>query len=1421
MARKVKNWSEMLEEIQFRRSFVYREGCKFVYDSGDLPDSLVGVAPGTVLALRRPHGITATQMPGKAEDWIVIGSGEGGSIPQIVDEDLDDVSTNAVQNKVIKEALDGKVSTVAQNYTDRQKKNARTNIGAQEDIASMDDVQPINAALNDREADVVPVTNEVKALGYKVLNPAQSFSEQVTAANTVYEIRDYFDISGTEQEPAMATIPANCKLRFEGGMLGGEFVTLQGNYTLVESDSVCIQKNVKIGGTWGNDVVYTKWFEFVSAKDAYLPAAAGTEGVMAPFFEENTYYKIGRNYVLLTNEPDDWQTDWSSYYEIVNNTYVNVSDVAPEYVPNVYYALTEEGEYEKLTSNDPPEDWETNYMNYYTDNTGTHVTGVAPEFNEDSYYEDAGVGYEKLLQQPDDWFANWSNYYIEDSGSYITPNGIINNPNATNNAIVFKQLQDIINGTKGCKVEFEKGYYQSSTLGNARGTVVINEVEYEIWPTNLYARDSDVVLNIFELPYLDINLNGSTLKALKTNCPAWSFFRFNGIEQLKVHNGEITGYAAQFDYPQYWDRSTYPNSSGTISTNYERVWLLMVAGGNCELYNLYIHNSTGNCISVGKRLWKFNNGDVKSYDVINAHVHDCEFSHCGRNGVGMGNGDYVTLERLYIHHVGSFNGNSTVDTYTNIMGYLPMAGIDVESDEKKESNPIVIWDSLKIHHCAGKAFGFAKPSKSLMQSFYATGLDIEGSCLPNNIKVLNAEPIFDHCNFVKSYGEVAFLGKALYRHCTFDIRTQMYIGDNTFEDCQFIDNIPETQTDTMCLTSTVDWKDAKFINCSLDIKHNSILRYADFESCNFVFDKPCAKVNIGGSKVVNSIFKSVHSTNGVLDTYNIQFTATNTSEYYGTTFIGCQFENIHGTGNADFSMYAFRMNRNLSFLNCNSKDSYIRIYTVASNKTYTIQRCSFNELTVASHQNSDESMQVIISDSLLETLSIRQCKLVKIENSTFSIGSKGWMRANQITIRNCNANFQNGNSSIADYIGGVVINDSVVTLTSYFNNKVIQNNTSIITMNNCYIKSGVSQSLYKGACVDCTFETNADSGTSAQRPPYNLVVGQSYYDTNLGKPIYWNGLSWVDGNGNHIFDNSGSLQTRLAITSPIKGQQFKLTREGETDVYLIYGDYGWLNATDRTPWFDDSGDLNAMYDKYNYTLLIAEPSTWATAYNTYYKIVDGVYTKLNAFEKWAVDTFYQLDVNTYKGIQVKLTDVDTELHDKVVKWNGTKYINIVDNIALKAGTPTLAFGEVEEEIDGEQVSVTQATITSTSSGKIYYTKNGDAPESTSSEYSNPIDLATRDQIKAICIRDHMDNSAVGFVKVATPVVSFNRAGILTITCDTADAKIYYTTDGSEPSTASTEYDSSASVTIAKGVTVNAIAVLIGRVNSEKGFKKRS
>ena len=101
----------MLTEKETRKSLVYREGSKFVYDSGDLPDGLVSVGVGCVLCLQRIHGLSATQMPGNAEDWVVVGggSGEGGGAALVIDSTLNASSSNPVQNKVVKNALDGKM----------------------------------------------------------------------------------------------------------------------------------------------------------------------------------------------------------------------------------------------------------------------------------------------------------------------------------------------------------------------------------------------------------------------------------------------------------------------------------------------------------------------------------------------------------------------------------------------------------------------------------------------------------------------------------------------------------------------------------------------------------------------------------------------------------------------------------------------------------------------------------------------------------------------------------------------------------------------------------------------------------------------------------------------------------------------------------------------------------------------------------------------------------------------------------------------------------------------------------------------------------------------------------------------------------------------------------------------------------------
>jgi hypothetical protein len=42
---------------------------------------------------------------------------------------------------------------------------------------------------------------------------------------------------------------------------------------------------------------------------------------------------------------------------------------------------------------------------------------------------------------------------------------------------------------------------------------------------------------------------------------------------------------------------------------------------------------------------------------------------------------------------------------------------------------------------------------------------------------------------------------------------------------------------------------------------------------------------------------------------------------------------------------------------------------------------------------------------------------------------------------------------------------------------------------------------------------NPDSGAATLRPTQQLTVGQVYFDSTLGKPIWWKGTAWIDATG--------------------------------------------------------------------------------------------------------------------------------------------------------------------------------------------------------------------------------------------------------------------------------------------------------------------
>ena len=130
------------------------------------------------------------------------------------------------------------------------------------------------------------------------------------------------------------------------------------------------------------------------------------------------------------------------------------------------------------------------------------------------------------------------------------------------------------------------------------------------------------------------------------------------------------------------------------------------------------------------------------------------------------------------------------------------------------------------------------------------------------------------------------------------------------------------------------------------------------------------------------------------------------------------------------------------------------------------------------------------------------------------------------------------------------------------------------------------------------------------------------------------------------------------------------------------------------------------------------------------------------------------------------------------------------------------------------------TLASTTTGAaIYYTTNGSTPTTASTRYTTPINVAANTTVKAIAVAGASTSSvssAVYAFQAAAP--SFNPAGgtysstqSVTLSDGSPGAAIYYTTNGTTPTTSSTLY--TAPISVSATTTINAIAAVSGWSNS--------
>ena len=162
---------------------------------------------------------------------------------------------------------------------------------------------------------------------------------------------------------------------------------------------------------------------------------------------------------------------------------------------------------------------------------------------------------------------------------------------------------------------------------------------------------------------------------------------------------------------------------------------------------------------------------------------------------------------------------------------------------------------------------------------------------------------------------------------------------------------------------------------------------------------------------------------------------------------------------------------------------------------------------------------------------------------------------------------------------------------------------------------------------------------------------------------------------------------------------------------------------------------------------------------------------------------------------------------------------VMPPVSGKQTVATPAFSVASGAVD----SGTEVTISCATDGaEIYYTTDGSEPTASSTEYTGAISITEAVTLKAIAVKDGMNDSAVSSASytikgtVSTPEFNVESGAVdsgtsVTISCATEGAKIYYTTDGTEPTASSTEYTGAISIT--EAVTLKAIAVKDGMNDS--------
>ena len=205
--------------------------------------------------------------------------------------------------------------------------------------------------------------------------------------------------------------------------------------------------------------------------------------------------------------------------------------------------------------------------------------------------------------------------------------------------------------------------------------------------------------------------------------------------------------------------------------------------------------------------------------------------------------------------------------------------------------------------------------------------------------------------------------------------------------------------------------------------------------------------------------------------------------------------------------------------------------------------------------------------------------------------------------------------------------------------------------------------------------------------------------------------------------------------------------------------------------------------------------------------------------------YYTADGTTPTTASTKYTGAFTVSSSETI--NAIAVVSGLSNSAVASGVYTLNLPLAQTPVisvpTGTYTSIQTVKITDATLGaKIYYTTDGSMPTASSTFYKSPLTVSTSQTLNAVAIATGYAPSVVATatytvnLTVTPPAISpaggtFTTIQTVTLTDAIPNSTIYYTTDGSTPTTSSTLY--SGPIQVLGSETIKAIGAASGYANS--------